>query len=85
MRATSAKVGYGRMLCTRLVRPSQIGPTVLSLAPNEQSSINAPRMLAMPPTLASASARTSMQPPAAAAVDELARATHANGYSIWKK
>ena len=27
-----------------------MGPTVLSLALSEQSSINAPRMLAMPPT-----------------------------------
>jgi hypothetical protein len=56
------------MLCTRSLRPNQIGPIVFILAANEQSSISALRMLAMPPTLASASDRTSMQPPAAAAV-----------------
>ncbi len=39
----------------------------------------------MPPAFGNASRRTSMQPPAAAAVRGADRSTQENGYSIWKK
>ncbi len=43
-------------------------PLLLEPRPNAQSSISASRIAAMPPARSSASRRTSMQPPAAAAV-----------------
>src|SRR5579883_623369 len=73
------------MLVTRSVNPSQIGPFALSFRASAQSSIRASRMAAMPPMSRKVSARTSIHPPAAAAILRSARLTQENGYSIWKK
>ena len=71
--------GNGRMLRTRSVKPSQIGPCALSAFAKAQSSIRASRMTSMPPAFLSVSARTSMQPPAAAATALSRRLTQRNG------
>src|ERR1700730_7458857 len=73
------------MLLTRWVSPSQIGPLALNLRASAQSSISESRMASMPPMSRKISARTSMHPPAAAAVARSPRLTHENGYNIWKK
>ena len=66
--------------------PSQIGGRCrFSAAANVQSSISAPRIAAKPPICRNASVRTSMQPPAAAAVAFVASLLQANGYSSLKK
>ena len=44
MRRMSPSAGYGRMLCTRSVNPSQIGPCAFIAFARAQSSIRAPRI-----------------------------------------
>jgi hypothetical protein len=56
------------MLRTRSVRPSQIGPTAFILLASAQSSMSAPLIASIPPAATRAEKRTSMQPPAAAAI-----------------
>src|SRR5215468_1814742 len=73
------------MLATRWVNPSQIGPLALNLRASAQSSISASRTASIPPTSRRALARSSIHPPAAAAVAQSLRLTQENGYNIWKK
>src|SRR5258705_12623543 len=77
--------GWLRMLATRSVSPSQIGPLALNFRASAQSSISASRIASIPPICRKVSARASIHPPAAAAVARSARLTQENGYSIWKK
>ncbi len=74
------------MLRTSVVSPSQQRPPArFSSLPSATSSIRASRIGARPPAAASALARTSMQPPAAAAVRDRGWLTRGNGYSCAKK
>jgi hypothetical protein len=75
-----ASPGYGRTLTTRVDRPSQIRPRWrLIIRPRATSSMRAPLIGASPPDRTSASRRTSMQPPAAAAVRDRDALTRRNG------
>jgi hypothetical protein len=68
------------MLTTRVDSPSQQRPRCrLIRRPNATSSMRASRIGASPPDLLSASRRTSMQPPAAAAVRDRGAFTRRNG------
>ena len=59
-------------------------PRLIAVA-NATSSINAPRTAATPPIRTNARRRSSIVPPAAAAVARSGSFTHMNGYSNWKK
>jgi hypothetical protein len=75
-----ASLGYGRTLITCRVTPSQQRPRwLLIIWPMATSSMRAPRIGARPPDFSSAARRTSMQPPAAAAVREPGPLTRRNG------
>ena len=54
-------------------------------AANRQSSIIADLIFVRPPAFSRSSQLTSMQPPAAAALDFFLSFTKENGYSFWKK
>ena len=57
----------------------EIGPCAFNILASAQSSINAPRIDAIPRAARKASRRTSMQPPAAAAVERRGSPAQANG------
>jgi len=82
----SASPGYGRTLTTSVDSPSQQRPRwPLITWPRATSSMRAPLIGASPPDRARAARRTSMQPPAAAAVRDRGELTRPNGYSWAKK
>jgi hypothetical protein len=64
---------------TLSVSPSQIGPCTFITRASAQSSISALRMALTPPARSNAWRSTSMQPPAAAAVDVVLAFTQAKG------
>jgi len=75
-----ASFGYGRTLTTWVDRPSQVRPRPrLMSRPRATSSMRAPLIATSPPDRSRASRRTSMQPPAAAAVREPGALTRRNG------
>ena len=81
----SPKCEYGRMLTARRVSPSQIGPWLFKRRASAQSSMISPLIASIPPEDTRALRRTSMHPPAPAAVFLRSSLTHENGNSMAKK
>src|SRR5689334_14277424 len=73
------------MLVAREVKPSQIGPCFLRRRASAQSSMISAWIASIEPAAANAVRRTSMHPPAAAAVLVERRLTQENGNSMAKK
>ena len=84
--STSHIFWYARRLCVREVAPRNSRPPIsLTRRAKAQSSINSPRIEAIPPIWSSVCLRTNIHPPAAAAVRRRRLVTQAGGYNMKKK
>ena len=80
MRSMSEKVSYRRKLSLRSVNPiHNRPPCCFRSRASEQSSMSAPRVASSPPARSRVSALTSMQPPAAPAVERRVSRIQAGG------